>query len=166
MTSERAQPQAALIGVTGPDRGGFAAWIFTRWALSRAGARAVRVTPARAIDPEALDGASTTIYRARPSSRRDPDGQPLARGGRPARLLVNSLHFHAVGEAGRDMRIVAREGSGVPQAIEHLTRSFWIGVQWHPEYLPHHRAHQALFRHLVTQAQQTRALRVSRQARR
>jgi putative glutamine amidotransferase len=35
------------IGVTGPDRGGEAAWLFTWLALSLAGARAVRITPRR-----------------------------------------------------------------------------------------------------------------------
>ncbi len=45
------------IGVTGPDRGGDAAWWATRLALARSGARAVRVTPSRRIDdPDDLDG--------------------------------------------------------------------------------------------------------------
>jgi putative glutamine amidotransferase len=34
-----------LIGVTGPDRGGWAAWFFTRLALWRCGASARRITP-------------------------------------------------------------------------------------------------------------------------
>jgi putative glutamine amidotransferase len=65
------------------------------------------------------------------------------------RILVNSLHFHAVSEAGNGLRIVAREGHGAAQAIEHPARPFWIGVQWHPEYLPQQRAHQQLFLALV-----------------
>lgn len=36
------------IGVTGPDRGGYAAWIATRFAVWLAGGTAVRMTPARA----------------------------------------------------------------------------------------------------------------------
>jgi putative glutamine amidotransferase len=60
-------------------------------------------------------------------------------------LLVNSLHFHAVREPARGMRIVAREPSGVPQAIEHTGRPFWLGVQWHPEYLPQQESHQRIF---------------------
>lgn len=35
------------IGVTGPDRGGYTAWFFTRIALARAGARPVRLRPGR-----------------------------------------------------------------------------------------------------------------------
>jgi putative glutamine amidotransferase len=67
-------------------------------------------------------------------------------------LLVNSLHFHAVREPGRNMRIVAREPSGVPQAIEHTERKFWIGVQWHPEYLPQQESHQRIFEALAMHA--------------
>ena len=35
-----------VIGVSGPDRGGVAAWLFTRFAVRRAGGRALRITPA------------------------------------------------------------------------------------------------------------------------
>ena len=44
------------IGVTGPDRGGDAAWWFTRFAVWRAGGRARRVTPARPVSMDELDG--------------------------------------------------------------------------------------------------------------
>jgi putative glutamine amidotransferase len=65
------------------------------------------------------------------------------------RILVNSLHFHAVAEPGAGIHIVAREPNGAAQAIEHAARRFWIGVQWHPEYLPQHPIHQQLFAELV-----------------
>ncbi len=39
-----------LIAVSGPDRGGFTAWVMTAWAIRRAGGRPVRLTPKR---PEA-----------------------------------------------------------------------------------------------------------------
>lgn len=46
-----------LIGVTGPDRGGDAAWWATRIALARSGARARRITPRRRVDDtDSLDG--------------------------------------------------------------------------------------------------------------
>jgi putative glutamine amidotransferase len=45
-----------LIGVTGPDRGGFVSWFFTRLMLWRCGARAVRITPRRSCDVATLDG--------------------------------------------------------------------------------------------------------------
>lgn len=40
-------PRRPLIGVTGPDEGGAAAWWLTRFALWRAGGRARRITPRR-----------------------------------------------------------------------------------------------------------------------
>lgn len=42
------------IGVTGPDRGGFPAWIFTRLAIRRAGGHAIRLRPGRFSDPPVL----------------------------------------------------------------------------------------------------------------
>jgi len=250
-----------LIGVTGPDRGGWPAWIFARWALYRAGARAVRITPSRSIAWEKLGGVvigggadvSEPLGDAAPEPPPPPsrvrwprriidlllaplvllvrligavkhhgvdparDGlelrlleyarerdlpvlgicrgsqlMNLAEGGtllrdvntlydeRPqlytvlprrevcvasdsrlheivgrGELLVNSLHFHAVREPGRGMRIVAREPSGVPQAIEHTGRRFWLGVQWHPEYLPQHESHQRIFAALTAAARAT-----------
>ena len=73
-------------------------------------------------------------------------------------LLVNSMHFHAVKEPGPGFAVVAREPlGGVPQAIEHRTRAFWIGVQWHPEYLPQQRPHQQVFHALVEAAWTARA---------
>jgi putative glutamine amidotransferase len=254
MRTRRRRP---LIGVTGPNRGGWPAWIFARWALARVGARALRITPGRSFDAARLDGLVigggadvteplTNPLTKPPSSSRvrwprrifdlllaplvllvrliwatkhhgaDPardalelhlldyareHGLPvlgicrgsqlmnLAEGGtltrdvqslydeRPAlytvlprrevavepdsrlhaivqrtELLVNSLHFHAVRDPGRDMRIVAREPSGVPQAIEHTGRGFWLGVQWHPEYLPQQESHQRIFAALAEHA--------------
>jgi YebC/PmpR family DNA-binding regulatory protein len=67
-------------------------------------------------------------------------------------LLVNSMHFHAVKEPAASVSVVAREPSGVPQAIEHSTRNFWLGVQWHPEYLPQQRPHQRIFHALCLSA--------------
>jgi putative glutamine amidotransferase len=74
-------------------------------------------------------------------------------------LLVNSLHYHAVDAPGPGLRVVAREPSGVPQAIERAARPFWIGVQWHPEYLPQQEAHQQIFEALARVAGSIRAAR-------
>lgn len=45
-----------LIGVTGPDTRLPIAWWFIRWAVYRAGARAVRLTPTRSSPTQPLDG--------------------------------------------------------------------------------------------------------------
>ncbi|MCG5515924.1 MULTISPECIES: gamma-glutamyl-gamma-aminobutyrate hydrolase family protein [Ectothiorhodospira] len=44
------------IGVTGPDRGGVAAWIMTWWAIWRAGGKAIHITPGRPRSCRELDG--------------------------------------------------------------------------------------------------------------
>jgi len=246
------------VGVTGPNKGGWPAWIFTRWALHRVGARAVRITTSRTVDYHELRGLvigggadvtesviDTPDETVPPESRvrwprrlldlllaplvllvrliaatkrhgvdpgrdamelklleyarehdlpvlgicRGSQLMNLAEGGTLLRdvntlyderpqlytvlprrevavaeestlhrivgrtsLLVNSLHFHAVREPARGMRIVAREPSGVPQAIENSSRRFWLGVQWHPEYLPQQESHQKIFAALADAA--------------
>ena len=67
-------------------------------------------------------------------------------------LRVNSLHRHAVDRAGPHLSVVATEPSGVVQAIEDPQRSFWLGVQWHPEYLPQLLSQRRLFEALVRHA--------------
>src|SRR5690349_8099344 len=49
-------PLRPIIGVTGPDRGGGAAWIFTWLAVILAGGYPVRITPRRPRDITRLDG--------------------------------------------------------------------------------------------------------------
>ncbi|MDF2096817.1 gamma-glutamyl-gamma-aminobutyrate hydrolase family protein [Aquibaculum arenosum] len=68
------------------------------------------------------------------------------------RLKVNSLHHQAVDRLGRNLRAIARDDSGIVQAIENDNHSFLIGVQWHPELMPFHRGQQELFRRLVAAA--------------
>ena len=68
------------------------------------------------------------------------------------RLRVNALHSQAIDQLGEDLRISARETSGVVQAIERGTQRFALGVQWHPEYLPQRPEQRALFRQLVLAA--------------
>jgi len=45
-----------LIGITGPDNGGGAAWFFTAVSVILAGGLPERITPSRPADPERLDG--------------------------------------------------------------------------------------------------------------
>ncbi len=76
---------------------------------------------------------------------------------RLARLLgdtpihVNALHNQAVDQVGNELIVVGREANGIVQAIE-AERSWCIGVQWHPEYLPQKSRHQCLFHGLVKAA--------------
>jgi putative glutamine amidotransferase len=53
-------------------------------------------------------------------------------GGRK-RIRVNSRHHQAIGRGGRRMRVSARSLDGVVEGLEDPSRTFWIGVQFHPE---------------------------------
>lgn len=50
-------------------------------------------------------------------------------------LPVNSMHHLAVSTVGPGGHVVARAADGTPEAVEFHGRSFFMGVQWHPEYL-------------------------------
>ncbi len=71
----------------------------------------------------------------------------------PDPIEVNSLHHQAIALPGPELRVVARSLDGVIEAVEHLTRSFCIGVQWHPEKLPA-AASRPLFVGLVSAARE------------
>lgn len=67
---------------------------------------------------------------------------------------VNSLHHQSVNDVGEGFKVAARDEHGIVQAIEREALPRMFGVQWHPEMLPFHSGHQALFRELVDQAKQ------------
>ena len=68
------------------------------------------------------------------------------------RCRVNSLHRQAVDRLGQGLHAVAAEKTGVVQAIEATGPRFFVGVQWHPEYLPQRWEQRRLFRVLVEHA--------------
>lgn len=253
-----------LVGVTGPDKGGLAAWLCTWLAIRRAGGRACRISPSRQRSPIGLDalviGGGSDVdphhyaqdrlelkesireekgeriwwrrwlnivlfpllwllrlvlsTRQAPAVDRARDELELKMLGlallrripvlgicRGAQLLnvglggslhqelsafytenpqvrtvfprkevllepdsrlagilgatstrVNALHNQAVKSLGSELRIAAREPSGVVQAIEHTRLPLVLGVQWHPEYMPQIASQQNIFRALVRQA--------------
>jgi gamma-glutamyl-gamma-aminobutyrate hydrolase PuuD len=61
-------------------------------------------------------------------------GSALASWAHHSRVPVNSLHRHALQHGGQ-YRVAAVADDGVVEAIEGLSDSFCLGVQWHPEYL-------------------------------
>jgi len=68
-------------------------------------------------------------------------------------LQVNSSHHQAVRTVPRTLKVSASAPDGVIEALEDPTRRFFIGVQWHPEYLyPRYPGHRALFKALVSAA--------------
>ncbi len=63
--------------------------------------------------------------------------------------FVNALHDQSIKRLGQQVVVSAREPNGVIQAIEKRDHRFFIGVQWHPEYMPQSRTQLGLFRGLV-----------------
>lgn len=66
---------------------------------------------------------------------------------------VNSLHHQAVDRVGAGLRAVAWSEDDVVEGLESDdVFARLLGVQWHPELLVDHRAHERLFAWLVTEA--------------
>jgi putative glutamine amidotransferase len=55
---------------------------------------------------------------------------------------VNTSHHQAVKRLGRGIIVNAVAEDGVIEGIESTEHSFVLGVQWHPEVLAPHQAHQ------------------------
>jgi putative glutamine amidotransferase len=89
------------IGVTGPDRGGLAAWLFTALAVLRAGGRPRRIRPARPLPLARVDGliigggadVSPALYG---QSRALPVGELADRGVRGWRRALGFVLFPLV----------------------------------------------------------------------
>lgn len=72
------------------------------------------------------------------------------------KCTVNALHHQAIKDLGKDIQISARESNGIVQAIECNGSDYYLGVQWHPEYLPLDQLQRQLFLSLVQAASQHR----------
>jgi putative glutamine amidotransferase len=70
------------------------------------------------------------------------------------KAFVNSSHHQAVREVGKGLTIAARAADGTIEAIEDPSRTFAVGVQWHPELIPEHAGSRSLFAELVRVARQ------------
>lgn len=85
----------------------------------------------------------------------------------PKRMNVNAIHSQAIDRLGAGMTVSAREPSGVIQAIEDQSKPFWLGVQFHPEFLIYRAPFRRLFRALVkssaARAEQRRLKQIQKQ---
>ncbi|MTD26379.1 gamma-glutamyl-gamma-aminobutyrate hydrolase [Erwinia sorbitola] len=50
------------------------------------------------------------------------------------KFWVNSLHQQGIRTTGDDLRIEARAGDGLIEAVSHRQHPFALAVQWHPEW--------------------------------
>jgi putative glutamine amidotransferase len=64
-------------------------------------------------------------------------------------LKVNSLHHQAVDELAPPLRISAVSEDGIVEAVEAPQARFFLGVQWHPEWMVQQTPIQNLFRAFV-----------------
>ncbi len=76
-------------------------------------------------------------------------------------MRVNAIHSQAIDRLGVGLTVSAREANGVIQGIEDPSRHFWLGVQFHPEFMIYRTPFRRLFRALVDAA---RARSVQRRA--
>ncbi len=113
-----------VIGVTGPDRGGLAAWLFTARAVRRAGGRPLRIRPGKPHGIEHLDGlivgggadVSPDLYGAEPMPKLESFKDPGLLGWRrlagillfPLLLLIR--------------RLLTTKAGGLDQARDALER--------------------------------------------
>jgi len=65
---------------------------------------------------------------------------------------VNSLHEQSVRKLGTGLVATARETNGVIQAIEDPKHPFFLGVQFHPEFLIHRSRFRRIFELFVSRA--------------
>ena len=68
--------------------------------------------------------------------------------------LVNSLHRQALAEVAPALEVVAVDEQGMVQAVELANKDvFVVGLQWHPELMPHSKKQMSFFRALVAACQ-------------
>jgi len=79
-------------------------------------------------------------------------GTRLARLAGEAPMKVNALHSQAVDTLGDGLRVAARDGGGMIQAVERVADPFALGVQWHPEHLFYAHRQMGIFRALIAAA--------------
>jgi putative glutamine amidotransferase len=84
-------------------------------------------------------------------------GTRLAKLAGNAPMKVNALHSQAVDRLGDGLRVAARDGGGMIQAVERVADPFALGVQWHPEHLFYAHRQMGIFRALVAAARARRA---------
>ena len=64
-------------------------------------------------------------------------------------IRVNSLHHQAVDKVGDGITVTGYDRGNFVQALERKDRDFFIGVQWHPEFLIFNSRQTALFKALI-----------------
>lgn len=102
-------------------------------------------------------GVTERGHRQEPPYERTTDEVAIAQGSLLATVLgsagpfaVNSMHHQGVDHVAPGLLVSARSGDRVIEAVEDPSRAFYLGVQWHPEYLDRH---TGIFHALATAAE-------------
>jgi putative glutamine amidotransferase len=81
-------------------------------------------------------------------------GSLLRRIVRTATLRVNSSHHQSVKHVAPSLVTSAVAPDGIVEAVESPSHRFFLGIQWHPEFLfDRHRLHRRLFEAFLRAAQ-------------
>jgi putative glutamine amidotransferase len=73
---------------------------------------------------------------------------------RAATVRVNSSHHQSVKDVAPSLVASAMASDGIVEAIESRKHRFFLGVQWHPEFLfDRYRSHRRLFEVFLRAAQ-------------
>lgn len=70
------------------------------------------------------------------------------------RIMVNSFHHQAIKKVGKDLFISARAKDGIIEAIESKEHPFFLGVQFHIEYLIEDKRFLNLFKFFISKAKE------------
>lgn len=70
-----------------------------------------------------------------------------------SKIMTNSMHHQGIRDTAPNFFINARSTDGVVEGIEDLSKIFYLGVQWHPEYVTQS---SALFETFCAEAAQFR----------
>ena len=91
-------------------------------------------------------GVTERGHRQEPPYDRTTDTVTIAQGsllscvlGTAGAFDVNSMHHQGIDHVATGLLVAARSGDRVIEAVEDPARDFYLGVQWHPEYLDRHR---------------------------
>lgn len=72
-------------------------------------------------------------------------GSIISRALGGERSFVNSLHKQSIKRVGEGLEVTAREPNGIVQAIEDPRKRFFLGVQFHPEFMLHREKFRRIF---------------------